>query len=335
MEDHRIRVLEPPEGIPAKNMPVLTPLLDRNTVTIGTTAVATGLLVVLGVVIAVSGGYGIAVPSALLAFMTPVSLIFGYSAVAGSSSMRKLTGRPFRLVNGLDGALVAGSRVNVPLDGRWLVVWFPAPLRTQLAAQRRLWVLGRFVVLPGVVVPRRGVFRDRPVKGSVPFIAEPVSPGRMLATQRRLLSAYYFLGVVILLAASAFGFWTSADFPQRDSIVVGATRMLGYGCAAGAAGYAIVALVLLRKLPEPRWTELAVVSGPASVNFFGMVTVKGRTVLPDGREVTVQAGGSDPSLAANIAATGRLWVIGVPSAGKTAKAGVPGHAVFGPVRFGR
>ncbi|WP_340685956.1 hypothetical protein LCL61_06190 [Amycolatopsis coloradensis] len=335
MEACRIRVLEPPEGIPATNMPVLVPLLDRNTVTAGTMAIATGLLVALGVVLAVSGGHGIAAPLALLVFMTPSSLYFGYSALAGSSSMRKLTGKPFRLVNGLDGAVVAGARVSVPLDGRWLVVRFPAPLRAQLAAQRRLWVLGPFVVLPGVVVPRRGAFRDAPVRGSIPFAAEPVSPGRMLATQRRFLAAYYFITVVMLLVASAFGFWTAVDYPRRDGVVVKVTWFFGYGCAMGALGLAIVAVMLLRKLPEPRWTELAVVSGPASVNQFGMVTVKGRTVLPDGREVTVTAGGSDPSLAANIAATGRLWVLGVPAAGKTAKAGVPGHAVFGPVRFGR
>ncbi|MFE6609755.1 hypothetical protein [Amycolatopsis sp. NPDC057786] len=335
MEARRIPVLEPPEGIPAKNMPVLVPLLDRSTATAGTMAVATGLLVALGVVLAVSGGHGIAAPSALLVFMTPSSVYFGYSALAGSSAMRKLTGKPFRLVSGLDDAVVAGSRVSVPVDGRWLVVRLPAPLRTQLAAQRRLWVLGPFVVLPGVVVPRRGAFRDAPVKGSVPFAFEPVSPGRMLATQRRLLSAYYFFSVVMLLVMSAFGFWTAVDHPRRDGVVVTAAWFLGYGCAVSALGLAIVAVVLLRKLPEPRWTELAVVSGPASVNHFGMVTVKGRTVLPGGREVTVTAGGSDPSLAANIAATGRLWVLGVPAAGKTAKAGVPGHAVFGPVRFGR
>ncbi|RSN58737.1 hypothetical protein DMH01_22175 [Amycolatopsis sp. WAC 04182] len=335
MEAHRIRVLEPPEGIPATNMPVLVPLLDRNTATTGTMTIATGLLVVLGAVLAISGGHGIAVPTALLVFMTPSSLYLGYSALAGSSPMRKLTHKPFRLVSGLDGALVAGSRVSVPLDGRWLVVRFPVPLRTQLAAQRRLWVLGRFVVLPGVVVPRRGAFRDKPVKGSVPFAAEPASPGRILAAQRRLLSAYYFVSVVMLLVMSAFGFWATADHPRRDGVVVKGAWFFGYGCAVGALGLAIAAVVLLRKLPEPRWTELAVVSGPASVNFFGMVTVKGRTVLPDGREVTVQAGGSDPSLAANIAATGRLWVLGVPAAGKAAKAGVPGHAVFGPVRFGR
>ncbi|MFD6065592.1 MULTISPECIES: hypothetical protein [Amycolatopsis] len=335
MEAHRIRVLEPPEGIPATNLPVLVPLLDRNTATTGTMAIATGLTAALGVVLAVSGGHGIAAPLALLVFMTPSSVYFGYSALAGSSSMRKLTDKPFRLVNGLDDAVVAGARVSVPLDGRWLVVRLPIPLRTQLAAQRRLWVLGPFVMLPGVIVPRRGAFRDAPVKGSVPFAFEPVSPGRILATQRRLLSTYYFISVVILFVASAFGFWTSADYPRRDGILVEATWISGYGFAVGAVGLAIVAVVLLRKLPEPRWTELAVVSGPASVNFFGMVTVTGRTVLPDGREVTVTAGGSDQSLAANIAATGRLWVLGVPAAGRTAKAGVPGHAVFGPVRFGR
>ncbi|EME59983.1 hypothetical protein H074_13187 [Amycolatopsis decaplanina DSM 44594] len=248
--------------------------------------------------------------------------------------MRKLADKPFRLVSGLDGALVAGARVSVPLDGRWLVVRLPAPLRAQLAAQRRLWVLGRFVMLPGVVVPRRGAFRDTPVKGSVPFAAEAVSPGRMLAIQRRFLSAYYFFSVAMLLVMSAFGLWTAADYPRRDSVLVECAWFFGIGCGIGAIGLALAAVLLLRRLPEPTWTELAVVPGPASINLFGMVTVKGRTVLPDGREVTVQAGGSDPSLAANIAATGRLWVLGVPVAGKMAKAGVPGHAVFGPVKFG-
>ncbi|MEU8415437.1 hypothetical protein AB0C24_21840 [Amycolatopsis japonica] len=335
MEDHRIRVLEPPEGIPAKNMPVLTPLLDRLTLTAGTTSFASGLLVVLGVFLAVTGRFGIAAPAFLLCFMTPVSLYFGYLVLAGSSPMRKLTGKPFRLVSGLDGVVVAGSRVSVPLDGRWLVFRLPAPLRAQLAAQRRLWVLGPFFVLPGVIGPRRGAFRDAPVRGSVPLAAEPVTPGRLVTLQGRLLGSYYLLGAGITLVAAAFSLWVAFDYPDRDSLLVPNTRVLAALCVLATIGLGIAAIVVARPSPEPRWTELAVVSGPASVNLFGMVTLKGRTVLPDGREVTVQAGGSDPSLAANIAATGRLWVLGVPSAGKTAKAGVPGCAVFGPVRFGQ
>lgn len=316
-------------------MPLLVPLLDRLTVTYGTTGFASGLLVALGVFLAFSGRYGVAVPAFLLFFMAAVSLYSGSVVLAGSSPMRKLTGKPFRLVSGLDGALVAGSRVSVPLDGRWLVVRLPAPLRAQLAAQRRLWVLGPFFVLPGVIVPRRGKIRDAPVKGSAPLTAEPVSPGRMLTLQRRLLASYYLLGAWTTLVAAAFSVWVSVDLPDRDSVLVPNTRVLAVLCVLATIGLVITALVVARPSPEPRWTELAVVSGPASVNLFGMVTVKGRTVLPDGREVTVRAGGSDPSLAAGIAATGRLWVLGVPVAGKTAKAGVPGHAVFGPVKFGR
>ncbi|MFC3449373.1 hypothetical protein [Amycolatopsis speibonae] len=334
MEDHRIRALEPPKGVPAANMPALVPLLDRLTVTYGTTGFASGLLVVLGIVLAVTGRYGIAVPVFLLSFMTPVSLYFGYVALAGSSPMRKLTDKPFRLVSGLDDAVVAGSRVSVPLDGRWLVVRLPAPLRAQLAAQRRLWVLGPFFLLPGVIAPRRGKFRDAPVKGSVPLTAEPVTPGRMLTLQRRLLASYYLLGAGLTLVAAAFSIWIAADFPDRHGSLVAEARVVAALCVLATLGLAITALAVARPSPDPGWTELAVVSGPASVNLFGMVTVKGRTVLPDGREVTVRAGGSDPSLAAGIAATGRLWVLGVPRAGKAAKAGVPGHAVFGPVKFG-
>ncbi|OXM43767.1 hypothetical protein CFP75_37145 [Amycolatopsis alba DSM 44262] len=314
-------------------MPVLVPLLDRLTVTAGTTAFASSLLVVLGVVLAVTGRYGVAVPAFLLTFMTPVSLYFGYLVLAGFSPMRKLAAKPFRLVSGLDDAVVAGSRVSVPLDGRWLVVRLPAPLRAQLAAQRRLWVLGPFFLLPGIIGPRRGKFRDAPVKGSKPLAAEPVTPGRMLTLQRRLLSSYYLLGAGVTLVAAGFSIWVAVDLPDRRSLLVPELQVLAALCLLATIGLAITALVMARPSPEPRWTELAVISGPASVNLFGMVTVKGRTVLPDGREVTVRAGGSDPSLAAGIAATGRLWVLGMPVAGKAAKAGVPGHAVFGPVKF--
>ncbi|WP_410601684.1 hypothetical protein [Amycolatopsis sp. lyj-90] len=335
MEDRRIRALEPPEGIPAVNMPALAPLLDRLTTTAGTTFFAAGALVVLGAFLAVSGRYGVAVPAFLLVFMTPVSLYFGYLVFAGSSRMRKLTHKPFRLVSGLDGAVVAGSRVSVPLDDRWFVVRLPAPLRAQLAAQRRLWVLGPFCLLPGVIAPRRGAIRDAPVKGSRPLRAEPVTPRRMLTLHRRMLASHYLIGAGITLVAAGFSVWIALDLPDRGNSLVSETRVLAVLCFLAAIGLAITALVLARPAPEPRWTELAVVSGPASVNLFGMVTVQGRTVLPDGRQVTVRAGGSDPSLAAGIAATGRLWVLGVPVAGKAAKAGVPGHAVFGPVKFGR
>ncbi len=316
-------------------MPALAPLLDRLTTTAGTTFFAAGALVVLGAFLAVSGRYGVAVPVFLLVFMTPVSLYFGYLVFAGSSRMRKLTHKPFRLVSGLDGAVVAGSRVSVPLDDRWFVVRLPAPLRAQLAAQRRLWVLGPFCLLPGVIAPRRGAIRDAPVKGSRPLGAEPVSPGRMLTLHRRLLASHYLIGAGITLVVAGFSVWIALDLPDRGSVLVPNAQVLAVLCFLATIGLAITALVVARPAPEPRWTELAVVSGPASVNLFGMVTVQGRTVLPDGRQVTVRAGGSDPSLAAGIAATGRLWVLGVPVAGKAAKAGVPGHAVFGPVKFGR
>ncbi len=316
-------------------MPGLVPLLDRSATTAGTVAFAAGLLVVLGVVLLVNGRYGIAVPLFLLVFMTPVSGFYGHLTIAGSLALRKLVDNPFRLVSGLDGAVVAGSRVSVPLDGRWLVVRLPAPVRAQLAAQRRLWVLGPSVLLPGVLVPRRGAFRKAPVKGSKPFAVEPVSPGRLLSLQRRLMASYYLLSAGLALVVAAFSIWVAIDLPERDGLLAVNAQVLAVLCVLATIGLAVTALVMTRPSPEPQWTELAVVSGPASVNFIGMVTVKGRTVLPDGRQVTVTAGGSDPSLAANIAATGRLWVLGVPVAGKAAKAGVPGHAVFGPVRFGR
>lgn len=316
-------------------MPVLVPFLDRSATTSGTLAFAAGLLALLGVVLLVTGRFGVAVPLFLLVFMGSVSVLYGHLTIAGSLPMRRLADKPFRLVSGLEGAVVAGSRVSVPLDGRWLVVRFPAPLRAQLAAQRRLWVLGRFVLLPGAIVPRRGTIRGAPVKGSRPLAAEPVSPGRLLSLQRRLLGQYYLYGAGVTLVAGAFSAWAAFDLPDADTFLAANVRVLAVLCVLATLGLAITALVFSRPVPEPRWTELAVVSGPASVNLFGIVTVKGRTVLPDGRQVTVSAGGSDQSLAANIAATGRLWVLGVPVAGKAAKAGVPGHAVFGPVKFGR
>ncbi|WP_037315587.1 hypothetical protein [Amycolatopsis orientalis] len=335
MEDRRNRVLEPPEGIPAKNMPVLVPFLDRTSVTGGTVAFTAGLIAALGAMLLFTGKYGTAVPVVLLVFATPTSLYCGLITIAGSLPMRKLTGEPFRLVSGLDGAVAAGARVSVPLDGRWFVTRLPAPLRAQLAAQRRLWTLGPFCMLPGSIVPRRGKFRAAPAKGSTPFLVEPASPGKLVRLQRRLLAFHYFLGAGITLVVAFLALWITFDLPDRGNVLVPSSLALAVACGLAAIGLTVTGLLLLRPIPEPRWTELFVVSGPASVNLFGMVTVTGRTVLPDGREVSVRAGGSDPSLAANIAATGRLWVLGVPVAGKVAKAGVPGHAVFGPVKFGR
>jgi hypothetical protein len=61
--------------------------------------------------------------------------------------------------------------------------------------------------------------------------------------------------------------------------------------------------------------------------------LSGLTMLADGRVVPFRLPKADPSMAANIAATGRLWVAGVPTPG-VAKAGVPGYPVLGTVWLG-
>lgn len=335
VEGSRVRALEPPEGLPAKNLPAFVPLLDRSAATMGTAALAAIMLVVVGVVLLILGRHGVAVPLFLVVFMTPVSLYFGFLVLAGLLPLRKLAEQPFRQVNDRSGVLVAGSRVSIPLDGRWLVVRLPASLRAQLSAQRRLWVLGKFVLLPGLVVARNGVFRPAPATGSAPLDAEPVSAERLLSLHRRTMAHQYLVAAGLGLVAALFGVWAMADFPEPDSVIVLGAMVIAVLGALSVPGLVIAALMLLRPLPPKEWTELPVISGPADVNMLGMVTVRGKVMLPDGREVTLRAGGSDHALAANIAATGRLWVLGVPVAGKAALAGVPGHAVFGPVRFGR
>ena len=56
-------------------------------------------------------------------------------------------------------------------------------------------------------------------------------------------------------------------------------------------------------------------------------------MLADGRVVPFRLPKADPSMAANIAATGRLWIAGVPAPG-AAKTGVPGYPVLGTVWLG-
>jgi hypothetical protein len=55
-------------------------------------------------------------------------------------------------------------------------------------------------------------------------------------------------------------------------------------------------------------------------------------MLADGREIGVRIVKVDPSLAATIAVTGQLWVVGMPTS-RTVIVGVPGYPVTGKARL--
>jgi hypothetical protein len=90
-----------------------------------------------------------------------------------------------------------------------------------------------------------------------------------------------------------------------------------------------------KPLPADDWTELrAVLAGPVQVVGGMFARLDGRAMLADGREVAFRMPKVDVSLAANVAATGQLWIAGQPRLGKTLKAGVPGYPLLGRVRLG-
>lgn len=63
-------------------------------------------------------------------------------------------------------------------------------------------------------------------------------------------------------------------------------------------------------------------------------TVRGTATLPDGTAVPVRIRGVESDLAANIKATGTLWVIDAPRPGLRTLAGVPGLVLVAQSTFG-
>ena len=85
-----------------------------------------------------------------------------------------------------------------------------------------------------------------------------------------------------------------------------------------------------RLLNSGPWTSVPITL-PNLVESFDVA--HGHATLSDGRTIPVRVRTSY-SLAANIAATGLIWVAGEPAAGREMAVGLPGYSVLGHAHFG-
>lgn len=283
-------------------------------------------------------GAGVVLPVGILALVGSVEAWWLYRAYVRVPETR-LKREAFRQVDiAADGLVAAGQAVGVRLpDGRWLRVRLDEPYRLLLAAHRRVWLLGRgpnvFVGFPGVVRVRRARILDTPPAGAagLPPVVGAYSPrlDPVLTAHRRRIARDVRALAAFLLVLAGIAFWVRLDFP--------ATGWLAWTFAGGALLTALSAatrsLVYRRPLAADHWTELrAVLDGPVRLGRRG-ARLSGLTMLADGTVVGFRMPNADPSMAANIAATGRLWIAGVPRPGG-ATAGVPGYPVLGTVWLG-
>jgi hypothetical protein len=341
----RVRAFEFDPAMPSGALPIFGEYLDRIGRTITNQRLAGWPFVLLGVSQFFTGT-GVAIPVFLI-------VLFGFFQVFWLHRGRvwvpekRLKRERFRRVDvDADGLVAGGRTVGVRLpDGRWLRIRLDEAFRLLLAGDRRVWLLGSgpkvFVGFPGVVRVRRARIHDAPPAGAVtvPLTTWSASPrlDPVLAAHRRRRARELWEAAAFLLALAAFATWVRLDFPADD----GATGFVvlvftGLAVFALVAAIAVAARSVAYLGPQPadHWTELrAVPDGPVRVSPNGSARVSGLTMLADGRVVPFRINDGDPSTAANVAATGRLWIAGVPRPGRSAT-GVPGYPVLGTVRLG-
>jgi hypothetical protein len=350
-DNDRVVVLEPRTDLPASAMPVLRTVLDEGRKRWQNQAMVTALLLLLGL-LSFFLHIGIAVPVFFVVLALPFLTVMAWIGLMYARG-RKLLGFFFRPLHpASEDILVSGAKVSLPLDDEkteWLVVRLPNPIRLQLAGQRRVWVLGPnrhghvFAQLPGRVTLYPARLRPAPLAGSEPLPPvrrEPTTPNEdpVLKAHMRYLGLQAGLVAGFYLVLAGFVFWVLADFPAQP-----AYRYVAIAVAAPLLAVVLVVAAVVTWWLNFRngwrldgtWTELRIVTdGRVQVSPNMLAKLSGRTVLPDGREVTFRLSYVEPSLAGNVSVSKQLWIAGVPRAGKTARAAVPGYPVFGSVRFG-
>nr|WP_225957592.1 hypothetical protein [Amycolatopsis lexingtonensis] len=282
-------------------------------------------------------GAGVALPVGTLALAGSVEAWWLYRAHARVPETR-LKREAFRQVD-VTALVAAGRTVGVRLpDGRWLHVRLDEAHRLLLAGHRRVWLLGKgpkvFVGFSGLVRVRRARVHETPPPGAaaVPVPAGSGSPrlDPVLTAHRRQLARELRTTAAFLLVLAGFALWVRLDFPVMGWIA----GAFATGALLGALATGLRSIAHGRPLPADHWTELrAVLDGPVRMGRRGTARLSGLTMLADGTVIAFRLPKADPSMAANIAATGRLWIAGVPRPG-AARTGLPGYPVLGTVWLG-
>ncbi|MEV6639101.1 hypothetical protein [Amycolatopsis sp. NPDC051371] len=344
----RVRVLEPVPGVPSGAEPLFSGYLRHLTsATILRTALS-GVLLAFGLLLALTERPGSALPYFYFAVFGGSLALWSY-VLSLYLRIRRLSGEPYRRLDvAPDGLLVKGVRVSVRLpDGRWLRTRLPGGPRVQLAGERRLWVLGTgrrvFVRLPGAMWVRAGRIEDTPTPGATPV--EPVSrrptPPRLdpvLAAHRASRVRRMAGSGITFLVLGAAGLAAAANV-RFDPDGITSPAAVG-GIAGGSGVFLLLGLLTVagilrirRPITEDTWVELRVaLDAPFVPRTRAVVRLTGWALHPDGRQTRFRLV-ADVSLAANVATTGQLWLLGYPRPGKPAKAGVPGYPCVGGFRL--
>ncbi|MEU7787132.1 hypothetical protein [Amycolatopsis sp. NPDC049159] len=334
----RVPAFELDPAMPSGALPIFGEYLDRIGRSTADQRLLSWLFLVFGVAQFFTGA-GVALPVGTLALAGTVEAWWLHRAYAHVPEKR-LKREAFRQVDvTADGLVVAGRTVGVRLpDGRWLRVRLDEAHRLLLAGHRRVWLLGRgpkvFVGFSGLVRVRRARVHETPPPGAVAVLA-PAGSGSprldpVLTAHRRQLARELRTTAAFLLVLAGFALWVRLDFPVMGWIA----WAFAAGALLGALATGLRSLAHRRPLPADHWTELrAVLDGPVRMGRRGSARLSGLTMLADGTVVAFRLPKADPSMAANIAATGRLWIAGVPRPG-AARTGLPGYPVLGTVWLG-
>lgn len=344
----RVRVHEPAPNVPSGAEFLFAGYVRKLTAATIMRMGLSGALVAFGVLLVLTERRGSALPYFYLAVFGGTLAMWCY-ILSVYRRVRRLFGEPYhRLDVAPDGLLVKGSRVSVRLpDGQWLRTRLADGPRMQLAGERRLWVLGTgrrvFVRSPGAMSLRAGRIEDTPVAGATPveLVSRLPTPPRrdpVLAAHRAFQVRRMVVSGVVFLALGVAGFAVVATV-RFDLDVITGPAAVG-GIAGGSGVFVLLGLLMVvsalrvrRPITEDIWVELRVaLDTPFVPRTRGVVRLVGWALHPDGRQTRFRLV-ADVSLAANVATTGQLWLLGYPRPGKPAKAGVPGYPCVGSFRL--
>lgn len=350
----RVRVYEPRPDRAANADPLGAALFAKTRRRVLSQLALCPFVIALGVWNFAIDNRSVAIPS-FLVFIFGLSFFFWARAyLVTIRPMGKLLGGPFReLWPGQGGIQVAGSKVSLRLPGdgepQWIVVRLAAAKRLQLAGQRRAWVLGpgpgghAVVLLPGSIVGAMGRLRSAPAAGSTELPVEPRQPcgpneDRVLLARLATVRKGPLTVLAVFVVLVGWLLWISATLPaysgpSGDFYSVFVPAMVGVAailsCLVIVAGRKVA-----RNPTETTWTELVVLTGGAiDVKPSGVSSLQGWATMPDGSQVALALNRVDLNLLVNIAATGRVWILGSPRTGVRLRAGLPGYPVFGSLKL--
>jgi hypothetical protein len=177
------------------------------------------------------------------------------------------------------------------------------------------------------------------VAGTAPVEPEPLAVTSMIAAAdelplwfgRHFARLQWIVVAVTVIIAAAF--FIDVNRPSADPT---ATVVFDI-CVAALLLKGLYRLVDLLRLPAllktGRWQGYPVSvrawrHGPRLAGDLGLVLT-----LPSGEQLPVTVRSATDALVANINATGTLWVVGEPQAGKLTAVGVPGYPIAASARF--